>query len=192
MLNKEMAEEEPVKSAYKKRSVKDRQIARMKKYIPDLDEEEAFNLLDDQKKNVEDLRLLAVEADVDPKTVYNGLFSKKLLDYIKDYQEEVIEEIDDSIENAKDQINEILDDVKDDATSITLTALKDILALFVERIEELGIIVEDQKGITKKFDEMVDDMENKMVEAKFNNDEVKKIEKNLNAREQLGKFFKLN
>jgi hypothetical protein len=171
-----------------KRTLKDRQLGRMKKYIPDLDEDDAMELLKDQVNNKEDLRLIAVEADVDPKTVYNGLFSKKVIDYINNYKEEIVENIDDIIEDAKENISDVLDEVKENTTQMSLEQFEDIIKLFVEYVEELKEIKDDQKMISKKYDEMVNDMENKMVDVKYE-EEQKPKKKDIDIRDQI-KYLK--
>ena len=175
----------------KKRTIKDRQYNRMKKFLPSVDESEIRELLDNVKDNIPELYLLATDNDVDPKKMYSkSLFSKKLIEYIENYKDELVENIDEVVEDAKEDINEILDDVKEDVMSISINQLEDIINVFVERVEELSKVLDDQKNITKKFDEMVDDMENKMVESK-DDKKVEQKQKQVNARDELNKLFKL-
>lgn len=154
-------EEVVVKPKTKTQSRKDRQIGRVKKYIPDVDVDELSELLDDQDKNKEEIRLMTLEKGGDPKLIYNNLYSKKLVKYIEEYKEETIEDVNDIIENAKEEIGEAVEIILDDKKELLMESL---LNKFEMLVELLGSKLEDFDKVKDKYDEMVDDMENRLVE----------------------------
>jgi len=148
----------------KKKTIKERQLGRIKRLVPGIDEEEVSNLLDDPYDNREDLRLAIVEQDKDPKEVLNNsIFSKKLVKYINEFKEDVVDEINETIEEAKEEISNAVDDILEDKKA---DLFESMLNKFELLIELMNTKVEDLDKIKEKYDDMVEDMENRIVESK--------------------------
>jgi len=148
----------------KKKTIKERQLGRIKRLVPGIDEEEVSNLLDDPYDNREDLRLAIVEQDKDPKEVLNNsIFSKKLVKYINEFKEDVVDEINETIEEAKEEISNAVDDILEDKKA---DLFESMLNKFELLIELMNTKVEYLDKIKEKYDDMVEDMENRIVESK--------------------------
>lgn len=156
----EIEENKPKKKA--KKSIKDRQIGRIKKYAPEIDLEEIGDLLEDQFENRKDLRMAIVEQDADPKVVFNnGVFSKKLIKYIMEFKEETIDDINDIIEETKEDISVAVDNILEDKK---VELFETMLSKFEMLIEMMTTKIEDLDKVKEKYDDMIDDMENKMID----------------------------
>lgn len=154
--------EKPVKKV--KKTIKSRQLGRIRRYVPEIDEDDVSILLDDPIENKEDLRLTVLEHDKDPKEVFNNpVFPKKLIKYINEFKEETVDDINDVIEEAKEEINEAVDDILEDKK---IQLFESMLSKFELLIELMSSKINDLDKIKDKYDDMVDDMENKIVESK--------------------------
>lgn len=158
-----IVEETIVKPKPKSLTRKERQVGRVKKYIPDVNLEELNSLLEDQNKNKEDLRLMVLEKGGDPKTIFNNLFSTKLVKYIEEFKEDTIEDVNEVIETAKEEIGEAVEIILDEKKELLMETL---LNKFEMLVELLNTKVENLDKVKDKYDEMVDDIENRMVEKK--------------------------
>lgn len=148
----------------KKKTIKERQMGRIKRYVPQIEEDDISILLDDPYDNREDLRLAVVEHDKDPKEVFNNpIFSKKLIKYINEFKEETFEDINEKIEETKEEISEAVDEILDEKKEELFEVM---LQKFEKLVDILSSKIENLDKIKDKYDDMVDDIENKIVEKK--------------------------
>jgi predicted component of type VI protein secretion system len=146
----------------KKKTIKERQLNRIKRMVPEVDEIEIKSLLDDPLENREELRLSVVENGKDPKEVFNNpIFSKRLIKYINEFKDESVESINETIEEAKEQINEAVDEILEDKK---VELLESILNKFELLVEMMGSKIEDLDKIKDKYDDMLEDIENRVVD----------------------------